>query len=132
MTGFRQAARLALHGMAQQRDLGLRVAWGVCLSGWTAVAVLIADRRPPALGIVLLAGIMLGLLSAVIASRARRGFATAGQLERAFALPVIGTIGPILSTADHLRAAARRQRFFAGVLGLICVYGLAVALCWLA
>jgi len=77
-----------------------------------------APNRPLLLFGVLIAGLGAGGGSAFALSKLGSTFATAGQLERAFGLPVIGTITHTFTDAGRELRAKRLKYFAAGVGGL--------------
>jgi polysaccharide chain length determinant protein (PEP-CTERM system associated) len=72
-----------------------------------------APNRPLLLTMVLLAGLIAGAGAAFGMSQIRTSYATAGRLERASGLPVIGSISEV---ASPLQRTVRRQKlkYFAG------------------
>jgi len=84
----------------------------------TAPSVPTAPNRPLLLTGVLIAALGAGVGVAFALSQLRTTFATAGRLERATGMPVIGAIGEMVSKGD---IALRRKRliyFASGVAGL--------------
>ena len=77
-----------------------------------------APNRPLLLFGVLIVGLGAGGGSAFALSKLGSTFATAGQLERAFGLPVIGTITHTFTDAGRELRAKRLKYFAAGVGGL--------------
>lgn len=79
-----------------------------------------APNRPLLLTAVLIAGIGAGAAAAFALSKLRSTFDTASRLEKASGLPVIGSIGEVVTAAQ---VALRRQRLtlFAGGLGALGV-----------
>jgi len=79
----------------------------------TAPRVPTAPNRPMLLTGVLFAAIFAGIGAAFALGQLRTTFATAGRLERITGMPVIGSIGEVVSKAD---VAIRRRRlvYFAG------------------
>lgn len=81
-----------------------------------------APNRPLMLTGVLIAGIAGGIAAAFALAKLQTTYATAGALERSSGMPVIGSIGEVVTAAQ---TAARRQqlRLFAGGAGaLACAY----------
>lgn len=79
-----------------------------------------APNRPLLLAGVLLLGLGAGAGVAFALSKLGSTFATAGQLERTFDLPVIGTISHSMNQAG--RALRRRHlKYFAGATGALCL-----------
>ncbi len=79
-----------------------------------------APNRPLLLTGVLLVGIGAGLGAAFVLGQVRMTFPTAGRLERATGMPVIGSIGEMVTAAQ---VALRRKRlvYFAGGAGGLMV-----------
>jgi polysaccharide chain length determinant protein (PEP-CTERM system associated) len=79
-----------------------------------------APNRPLLLAGVLLVGLGAGAGIAFALSKLGSTFATAGQLERSFDLPVIGTISHSMNQAA--KALRRRNlKYFAGATGALCL-----------
>jgi polysaccharide chain length determinant protein (PEP-CTERM system associated) len=79
-----------------------------------------APNRPLLLAGVLLMGLGAGAGIAFALSKLGSTFATAGQLERSFDLPVIGTISHSMNQAA--KALRRRHlKYFAGATGALCL-----------
>ena len=72
-----------------------------------------APNRPLLLTGVLIAGLAGGLGAAFLLGQLRTTFPTAGRLERAADLPVIGAIGEVVTLAQRLDRR-RKLRWFAG------------------
>ncbi|MFB0611572.1 XrtA system polysaccharide chain length determinant [Aurantiacibacter poecillastricola] len=87
----------------------------------------VAPNRPLLLLAVLVLGLGAGAGSAYALSKLGSTFATAGQLERAFGLPVIGTISHTFTEAGRELRAKRLKYFAAGVGGLGVLF--AVLMC---
>ncbi|QUL38595.1 XrtA system polysaccharide chain length determinant [Erythrobacter sp. JK5] len=87
-----------------------------------------APNRPLLLFGVLLVGIAAGAGAAYAMGQVRSTYATSQRLERAFHLPVIGSIS--LTISDAARALERRRfRQFAGACGgLVAVFAILVAI----
>jgi polysaccharide chain length determinant protein (PEP-CTERM system associated) len=73
-----------------------------------------SPNRPLLLFGVLLAGLAAGVGSAVALTRVRSTFSTAGKLEGALDLPVLGTISESLTEAKRALRAKRMKLFVAG------------------
>jgi polysaccharide chain length determinant protein (PEP-CTERM system associated) len=90
----------------------------------TAPRVPTAPNRPMLLTGVLLAGILGGIGAAFAMGQVRTTFATSGRLERATGMPVIGSIGEMVTRAQ-ISARRRKLVYFAGSAG-------ALAAAWVA
>ncbi|WP_338152257.1 XrtA system polysaccharide chain length determinant [Sphingomonas turrisvirgatae] len=77
-----------------------------------------APNRPLLLTGVLLVGLGGGIAAAFGLSKLRGGFSTAAQLERASGLPVIGSIGEIVTSAETALRKRKLQMFAAAMGGL--------------
>lgn len=79
-----------------------------------------APNRPLFLTAVLIAGLGAGVAVAFVLSRLRTTFSTARELEKSSGMPVIGSIGEVLTDAQR---ALRRRRLmlFAGGVGALGV-----------
>lgn len=77
-----------------------------------------APNRPLLLFGVLIVGIGAGVGAAFAVGQLRSTFATAGNLERAMDLPVLGTISQTLTEAKKAAEAQRMKHFFAAAGGL--------------
>lgn len=77
-----------------------------------------APNRPLLLFGVLFVGVGAGCGAAYGMGRLRSTFATAGKLENAFGLPVIGTISLAVTDAARALENKRRKLFYAGAGGL--------------
>jgi len=109
---------IKLRGQAQTQTDSIKVS---VIDPPTAPRVPTAPNRPLLLTGVLLAGIVSGIGAAFAMGQVRTTFATSGRLERATGMPVIGSIGEMVTRAQ---IAARRRKlvYFAGGAG-----GLAIA-----
>lgn len=87
-----------------------------------------APNRPLLLIGVLLAGIAAGVGAAFAIGQLRSTFATAGKLERALDLPVLGAISQTMTDAARELRTKRMRMFYAGTaaLGGLCIVLLAV------
>ena len=72
-----------------------------------------SPNRPLLLFGVLIVGLGGGVASAFALGKLRSGFSTAARLERASGLPVIGSIGEVLTQAQH-QLRRRRLKLFTG------------------
>ena len=79
-----------------------------------------APNRPLLLTGVLILGLAGGIGAAFALSQLRTTFPTAGRLERASALPVIGAIGEVVTLAQKLDRR-RKLTWFAGGAAALCV-----------
>lgn len=77
-----------------------------------------APNRPLLLFGVLIVGIGAGVGVAFVICQLRSTFATAGNLERALDLPVLGTVSYTLTEAKKVVAAQRMKHFYAAAGGL--------------
>ncbi|MFA9201311.1 MAG: XrtA system polysaccharide chain length determinant [Cypionkella sp.] len=73
-----------------------------------------SPNRPLLLFGVLLAGLAAGVATVFALGQLKSTFATAGSLERALDLPVVGTISEALSPGAQARRAQRMKLFYAG------------------
>ena len=102
--------QIALRGQAQTQTDQVRFS---IIDPPTVPRVPAAPNRLLLLTGVLVAGLAAGIGAAFALGQLRGTFATAPKLERATGLPVIGTIGEVVTRAqDQLRA--RRLKMFAG------------------
>ncbi len=81
-----------------------------------------APNRPMLLTAVLIAGLGAGIGAAFAISHLRATFATAGKLERATGMPVIGSIGEMVTDAQRAMRAKRLTYFAGGTGGLVVAY----------
>ena len=72
-----------------------------------------SPNRPLLLFGVLIVGLGGGIASAFALGKLRSGFSTAARLERASGLPVIGSIGEVLTQTQH-QLRQRRLKLFTG------------------
>jgi polysaccharide chain length determinant protein (PEP-CTERM system associated) len=77
-----------------------------------------APNRPMLLTAVLIAGLGAGLGAAFALSQVMPSFSTASRLERASGMPVIGSIGEVL-TASQIAFRRKRLQMFAGGAGAL-------------
>lgn len=77
-----------------------------------------SPNRPLLLAGVLIAGIGAGIGAAFALARVQTTFATAGRLERASGMPVIGSIGRVL-TGAQIQFQRKRMLLFAGGAGAL-------------
>lgn len=91
----------------------------------TAPRAPLAPNRPLLLALVLVAGVAAGIGAAFARGQIRTSYPTAGRLERASGLPVIGSISEVLTVVQ--RAERRRKfKFFSG--GAAALLGIFVLL----
>ena len=81
-----------------------------------------APNRPLLLTGVLLVGIAGGIGAAFLMGQMRTTFPTAGRLERATGMPVIGSIGEMVTAAQQLLRRKRLVYFAGGAGGLAVAY----------
>ncbi|OAN64043.1 XrtA system polysaccharide chain length determinant [Sphingomonas sp. TDK1] len=79
-------------------------------------------NRPMLLSAVLVAGLGAGVAVAFLLSKLRTTFDTAARLEKASGMPVIGSIGDVVTQAQMARRRRQLQRFLGGVAGLGAAY----------
>jgi polysaccharide biosynthesis transport protein len=84
----------------------------------------VAPNRPMLLTLVLLAAIGAGAGIAFGLSQIKSTYATAGRLERASGLPVIGSVGEYLAPAQRLQAKLKLRYFFGSAAALVGAWGL--------
>jgi len=87
-----------------------------------------APNRPLLLTGVLIVGLGGGIAAAFALSKLTTTFSTARSLERASGMPVIGSIGEVVSTAEIALRRGRLRLFAGGVAGLGCAYLVLVSL----
>ena len=83
-----------------------------------------APNRPLFLTLVLLAGLGGGVAAAFGLSQVRTSYATAGKLERASGLPVIGSITEVVTPERHVERRKRLVWLAGGVAALVGLYAL--------
>jgi polysaccharide chain length determinant protein (PEP-CTERM system associated) len=81
-----------------------------------------APNRPMLLTAVLVAGLGAGVAAAFLLSKLRTTFDTATRLERASGMPVIGSIGEVVTPRQRARRRKQLQHFLGGVAGLGVAY----------
>lgn len=81
-----------------------------------------APNRPLLLAGVLFVGLGGGAATAFALGQLRTSFATAGKLEKASGLPVIGSISQMLSGAQHAERKRRMKLFYGGSAALLGVF----------
>ena len=81
-----------------------------------------APNRPMLLTAVLVAGLGAGVAAAFLLSKLRTTFDTASRLERASGMPVIGSIGEVVTPRQRARRRKQLQHFLGGVAGLGVAY----------
>lgn len=85
----------------------------------TAPTAPAAPNRPLLLALVLLAGVTAGIGAAFAVGQIRTTYATAGRLERASGLPVIGSISEVLTAAQRSDRKQKLKYFTGGSLALL-------------
>jgi polysaccharide chain length determinant protein (PEP-CTERM system associated) len=83
-----------------------------------------APNRPLLLSIVLLAGLIAGAGTSFAMSQIKTSYATAGRLERASGLPVIGTITEVISPVQRIVRKQKFKYFVGGSLALVGAWAL--------
>ncbi len=81
-----------------------------------------SPNRPMLLTAVLVAGLGAGMAAAFLLSKLRTTFDTATRLERASGMPVIGSIGEVITPRQRARRRKQLQHFLGGVAGLGVAY----------
>lgn len=81
-----------------------------------------SPNRPMLLTAVLVAGLGAGTAAAFLLSKLRTTFDTASRLERASGMPVIGSIGEVVTLRQRARRRKQLQHFLGGVAGLGVAY----------
>ncbi len=84
----------------------------------------VAPNRPLLLTLVLLAGLTAGAGVAFGLSQIKATYATAGRLERASGMPVIGSISEFLAGPDRENAKLKLRYFFGCSAALLAAWGL--------
>lgn len=84
-----------------------------------------APNRPLLLTAVLIAGLGMGVAAAFAMGKLQTTFTTSGRLEKASGMPVIGSIGQVL-TAKQIAFSKKRLQLFAGGAGALGVAYLAL------
>ena len=79
----------------------------------SAPRVPVAPNRPLLLAVVLIAGLGAGAGAAFAMSQIKTSYATAGRLERASGLPVIGSISEVVSPVTR-ETRAKTMKIFGG------------------
>jgi len=82
----------------------------------------IAPNRPLLLMAVLVAGIGAGVAAAYALGHVRSTYATSAKLERAFGLPVLGSVSQTVTDAGRQLRRRQLKYFFAGTSGLAVVF----------
>jgi polysaccharide chain length determinant protein (PEP-CTERM system associated) len=81
-----------------------------------------SPNRPMLLTAVLVAGLGAGVAAAFLLSKLRTTFDTATRLEKASGMPVIGSIGEVITPVQRTRRRHGLKRFLGGVAGLGVAY----------
>lgn len=81
-----------------------------------------SPKRALLLTAVLVAGLGAGVAAAFAIGQLRTSFATPGQLERASGLPVIGSIGEVVTRAERGRRRRLGSLFAGGLAALVVFY----------
>lgn len=81
-----------------------------------------SPNRPMLLTAVLVAGLGAGVAAAFLLSKLRTTFDTATRLERASGMPVIGSIGEVITPAQAALRRRQLKHFLGGVAGLGAAY----------
>lgn len=81
-----------------------------------------SPNRPMLLTAVLVAGLGAGVAAAFLLSKLRTTFDTATRLEKASGMPVIGSIGEVITPVQRARRRHGLKRFLGGVAGLGVAY----------
>lgn len=81
-----------------------------------------SPNRPMLLTAVLVAGLGAGVAAAFLLSKLRTTFDTATRLEKASGMPVIGSIGEVITPMQRARRRHGLKRFLGGVAGLGVAY----------
>lgn len=81
-----------------------------------------SPNRPMLLTAVLVAGLGAGVAAAFLLSKLRTTFDTATRLERASGMPVIGSIGEVVTPRQRARRRRQLQHFLGGAAGLGAAY----------
>jgi polysaccharide chain length determinant protein (PEP-CTERM system associated) len=81
-----------------------------------------SPNRPMLLTAVLVAGLGAGVAAAFLLSKLRTTFDTATRLERASGMPVIGSIGEVITPRQHARRHKQLRHFLGGAAGLGIAY----------
>ncbi|UYY78378.1 XrtA system polysaccharide chain length determinant [Sphingomonas sp. R1] len=81
-----------------------------------------SPNRPMLLTAVLVAGLGAGVAAVFLLSKLRTTFDTATRLEKASGMPVIGSIGEVVTATQAARRRRRLQQFLGGAAGLGAAY----------
>lgn len=81
-----------------------------------------SPNRPMLLTAVLVAGLGAGVAAAFLLSKLRTTFDTAGRLEKASGMPVIGTIGEVITIPQAALRRRQLTQFLGGLAGLGAAY----------
>ena len=88
----------------------------------------VAPNRPLLLLGVLIMGLGAGVATAFVVSQLRSTFATAGKLEKALGLPVLGSITQVLTESARQVRARRLKYFYAACAGLGGIFAILLTL----
>lgn len=81
-----------------------------------------SPNRPMLLTAVLVAGLGAGVAAAFLLAKLRTTFDTATRLEKASGMPVIGTIGEVITPVQAAQRRRQLRHFLGGVAGLGAAY----------
>lgn len=82
----------------------------------------VAPNRPLLLTVVLVAALAAGAGAGFAMSQIRTTYASAGSLERAIGLPVIGSVSQILTLVQRDEAKLKQRYFIGGAGALLCAF----------
>lgn len=122
---LRQREQVALRGQAQNQTDSMRFS---VIDPPTYPRAPTAPNRILLLTGVFLAGLGLGVGSAFALSKLRQTFTTAQSLQRTMGMPVIGSIGEVVTRAQAEVRASRLKLFLGGTAALAAAYGMVLGI----
>ena len=122
---LRQREQVALRGQAQNQTDSMRFS---VIDPPTYPRAPTAPNRILLLTGVFLAGLGLGVGSAFALSKLRQTFTTAQSLQRTMGMPVIGSIGEVVTRAQAEVRANRLKLFLGGTAALAAAYGMVLGI----
>ncbi|MGE7206213.1 XrtA system polysaccharide chain length determinant [Sphingomonas sp. NPDC019816] len=122
---LRQREQVALRGQAQNQTDSMRFS---VIDPPTYPRAPTAPNRILLLTGVFLAGIGLGVGGAFALSKLRQTFTTAQSLQRTMGMPVIGSIGEVVTRGQASARAKRLKMFLGGTAALGAAYGMVMGI----